>query len=102
MKTYKIRMNGRTWEISKQDNLLSPLGESDRLREKTVKYKTSLLGLPTYLESENGTTFEEIQLGSSGWSNRGWDFYEIVIPRKAIKIQTRSYIMALKILRKFF
>lgn len=102
MKTYKMRMSGRTWNISNQDNLLSPLDESDYLREKTVKHETSFLGIPTYLESENGTTFEEIQVGRSGWSNRGWDFYEIVIPKKAIKVQTRSYIMALKILRKFF
>jgi len=101
MKTYKIRMNGKIWEMDCCLSPLNPLKKPDAMFKKLVKYETTILNTPRLLESKNGTIFKEVEVGKPGWAHRGWDYYELIIPEKSIKVKTRSCVLALKIFMKF-
>ena len=99
MKTIDYRMSGLSWDISKAEKVLKPLSaeEMRAANDLILKKEGGLFGV-YWCQSENGTTFEEIQVGRPGWAHRGADFYSV--KSGGVEIRTKSYSAAIRMFTK--
>lgn len=98
MKTIKYRMNGKAWDVSRNENILRTWTrkEAKEIESLCTDVKT-FLSLPYWMKAQNGTIFEEVEVGRTGWAHRGYDYYRVT--RLGVEYQTRSFLSALRIFR---
>jgi hypothetical protein len=99
MKITNYRMAGYSWDISEKENVLKPLSKEEMAEANSlITEKRAGLFSIYYCTTSNGTIYEEILVGRSGWAHRGEDYYSIRF--KGSEIRTKSYSTAIRLFIK--